>query len=92
MIDIIEKQVVSTNLVIGETGVKRVFVDGGFSNNEIYMNLLANAYSDKEVYGAMIPQASAMGAALAIHHAWNSKQIPNDIIQLQFFRNQAFQK
>ena len=92
MIDIIEKQVVSTNLVIGETGVKRIFVDGGFSSNQIYMNLLANAYSNIEVYAAMIPQATAMGAALAIHHTWNSKQIPNDIIQLQFFRNQAFQK
>lgn len=89
MIDIIEKQVASTNLVIGETGVKRIFVDGGFSSNQIYMNLLANAYIDREIYAAMIPQATALGAALAIHDAWNGKRIPNDIIQLQFFRNHA---
>lgn len=89
MIDIIEKQVASTNLVIGETGVKRIFVDGGFSSNQIYMNLLANAYIDREIYAAMIPQATALGAALAIHDAWNDKRIPNDIIQLQFFRNHA---
>ena len=67
------------------TKVKRIFVDGGFSKNSIYMNLLALYFSDIEIFAASMAQASALGAALAIHHAWNKKPLPNDIIQLTYF-------
>ena len=43
--DIISQQVKSTNLVLKGTGVKKIFVDGGFSKNAIYMHLLAKAFS-----------------------------------------------
>ncbi|MDQ6813075.1 MAG: FGGY family carbohydrate kinase, partial [Bacteroidota bacterium] len=46
MRDIIRQQKVSTDLVLNGTSVKRLFVDGGFSKNSIYMNLLAAAFSD----------------------------------------------
>jgi glycerol kinase len=46
-------------------------VDGGFSRNDIFMNLLAEAFFDKEVYASEIAQATALGAALVISEAWN---------------------
>jgi hypothetical protein len=49
------------------------------------MNLLALYFSDIEIFAASMAQASALGAALAIHHAWNKKPLPNDIIQLTYF-------
>lgn len=82
MIDIMREQVVSTNLVMSDN-VTRIFVDGGFGKNEIYMQLLANAYPDKKIYAASIPQATAIGAALAIHEHWNSMPVPHDIIELK---------
>lgn len=85
MMDIVEKQVASTNLVLNGSEVRRIFVDGGFGKNPIYMNLLASAYQHREVFAASVPQATALGAALAIHSAWNKKALPNDVIQLQYY-------
>lgn len=81
--DIISQQVRSTGIVLKGTPVKRIFVDGGFSQNSIYMQLLADAFPETEVFAASMPQASALGAAMAIHKHWNSKPLPADIIHLK---------
>ncbi|CAN5478852.1 hypothetical protein BH10BAC2_BH10BAC2_22820 [soil metagenome] len=83
--DIVAQQVRSTKLVLNGTFVKRIFVDGGFSKNAIYMHLLAEAFPGIEVYAATVAQASALGAALAIHHQWNSKSLPDNIIELKLY-------
>jgi hypothetical protein len=49
------------------------------------MHLLANAFPDMEVFAASMAQASAVGAALAIHKAWDSKAVPKDIIELKYY-------
>lgn len=84
--DIMWQQVKSTQLVLPEGGkVSRIFVDGGFSKNAIYMHLLAAAFPEMEVYAASVAQATSVGAALAIHKHWNSKPLPGDIIDLRFY-------
>ncbi len=85
ILDIIDMQVISTGLVLSHTKAKRIFVDGGFSKNSIYMHLLAAAFLGIEVYSASMPQASALGAALCIHKEWNTKPIPKDVIQLNYY-------
>ena len=65
--------------------MKRIFVDGGFSKNAIYMYLLAEAFPAIEVYAASVAQASALGAALAIHPHWNTKPLPPGIIDLKLY-------
>ena len=51
------------------------------------MNLLAAAFPHTEVYAASVPQATALGAALAIHESWNNHPLPNDLIQLNRYAN-----
>lgn len=85
MLDLVELQVVSTSLVIKGTAVKRIFVDGGFSGNAIYMNLLALVFPGMEIYAASVAQATAVGAALAIHKHWNSQPLPSDVIELKYY-------
>jgi len=87
LLDIVAQQIISTNLVIHNSPVKKVFVDGGFSKNPIFMNLLAEAYPEMEIYAASMAQASALGAALAIHKSWNPKPIQNDLIDLKFYKH-----
>ncbi len=87
MLDIIAQQILSTQLVIHNSPVKKVFVDGGFSKNSIFMNLLAESFPEMEVYAASMAQASALGAALAIHNNWNPNPIQNDLIDLKFFKH-----
>jgi sugar (pentulose or hexulose) kinase len=85
MLDIISQQYVSTQLVLKGTDIKRIFVDGGFGKNAIYMNLLAAVFPGVEVFAASMAQATAIGAALCIHKSWNQKPLPNDIIELKYF-------
>jgi sugar (pentulose or hexulose) kinase len=82
---LVVKQVAAIRLAKGDTSIKQIFVDGGFSKNEIYMQLLAVAFPDCEVYAATVAQASALGAAVALHEDWNTQPLKDDLITLQKF-------
>lgn len=86
MIYLVAAQVASTRLILAEKRIKRIFVDGGFSKNSIFMNLLARTFGNIEIYAASMAQATAIGAALVIHDQWNSQPIPSDIIELRYYR------
>jgi sugar (pentulose or hexulose) kinase len=83
--DLVNLQILSTRLVIKGSSVKRIFVDGGFSHNNIFMHLLANGFPEMEVFAASMAQATALGAALSIHSEWNSKPVPTDLIELRYY-------
>lgn len=82
--DLVKQQVFSTNLILSKD-IKRIFVDGGFSKNEIFMHLLADKLPQIELYASDISQATAIGSALAIHHSWNENPVPTDIIRLKYY-------
>jgi sugar (pentulose or hexulose) kinase len=79
--DIIARQVESINLVMS-SNVNKIFVDGGFSRNIIYMRLLAKSYPGIQVYSAAVPQATALGAAIAIHDQWNPHGLRDGFVQV----------
>jgi sugar (pentulose or hexulose) kinase len=85
MLDLVELQAVSTRLIIQNTPVRRLFIDGGFSKNPLYMNLLAENFPNLEVFAASVAQATAVGAALAIHRFWNRKPLRKDLIDLKYY-------
>ncbi len=66
MRDIVKKQVASTQLVLNNSPVEQIFVDGGFSKNDIYMRLLAQSFPNIKVFRAEVSEATALGAALAL--------------------------
>jgi L-fuculokinase len=82
--DIVKQQIYSLKLILNP-GVTRVFVDGGFGKNAIYMHLLAISLPDIEVYASSVAQATAIGTALAINDSWNNEPVPNDIIELKYY-------
>ncbi|PWS26529.1 carbohydrate kinase [Pedobacter yonginense] len=82
--DLIKQQIYALKLILNN-GVRRIFVDGGFGKNAIYMHLLATSIPDIEVYASSVSQATAIGTALAINDAWNSNPAPSDIIQLKYY-------
>ncbi len=81
--EFVEKQAHATRLAIGNTAVRRLFVDGGFSGNEYYLKALAAAFPEMEVYAAEVAQATALGAAMAIHAAWNKGPFAEKLISLK---------
>jgi L-fuculokinase len=89
MIDIMVQQVASTRLVINSKDIKQIFVDGGFSKNEIYMNLLSMSFPGIKVSAATVPQSTGLGAAMAIHQHWNKNPVPQNLIQLKTYLPQT---
>jgi L-fuculokinase len=82
--DLVKQQIFSLKLILN-AGVQRVFVDGGFGKNAIYMHLLSISLPDFEVYASSVSQATAIGTALAINEAWNAQPVPTDIIELKYY-------
>lgn len=85
IMDLMEQQQHSTALVTTGTSVRRIFVDGGFGKNPVYMHLLAAAFPHMEVFAASVAQATAIGAALAIHRHWNTQPLPGDLVEMRHY-------
>ena len=85
ILNLIKKQKRSTQLILNGSNVNRIFVDGGFSKNSIYMNLLSFIFPEMEVFAASMAQATAMGTALVVHQSLGDIPLPNDLIELKFY-------
>jgi len=66
MIELVELQVKCITDAIGDTDVSKIYVDGGFSNNDIYIKLLSYHFKDKKLRTTDASLGSALGAAIAI--------------------------
>ncbi|HEY0740484.1 MAG TPA: FGGY family carbohydrate kinase [Chryseosolibacter sp.] len=80
---LVEKQEKAIRLALGDGKATRIFVDGGFSKNEIFMKLLSQRFAGCDVFAAHVAQASALGTALVIHSSWNPNPVPKDLIDLK---------
>lgn len=68
---LVDQQFRSTNLVLQGAPVQKIFVDGGFANNKVFMQMLGTVYPTIEIYAATVCQASALGAAMMMHQRSN---------------------
>ena len=71
MLDIIAQQSFSTRLVWQGSKTTRIFVDGGFGKNALYMNLLAAYFPEAEVFAASMAQATAVAEQASAALAWS---------------------
>lgn len=57
----------SVNLILPENNdISNIYITGGFSKNEHFLNLIKENFHDKRVYRSEISNASALGAALVL--------------------------
>lgn len=66
MMELVELQIQSCERAIGNTHITKLFIDGGFADNEIYVQLLSNHFQDLKIRTTESPLGSALGAAMAI--------------------------
>ena len=66
MIELVRLQVANIRAAIGNTSVKRLYIDGGFTDNEVYVQLLSHHFRDLSVRTTDSSLGSALGAAIAI--------------------------
>lgn len=79
MTELVLLQLKSIKKVIGEDDIKRLYVDGGFSDNDVYIKLLSHYFRDKKLRTTDSSLGSALGAAIAISDSkLNSKFLKNN--------------
>ena len=54
------------NKALGNDTISRLFVDGGFSDNDVFIQLLSHYYRDKKLRTTNASLGSALGAAISI--------------------------
>jgi sugar (pentulose or hexulose) kinase len=67
--ELTDLQIASLNLVLTNSPVKRIFIDGGFNANTIFLEMLRKKLPNLEIIPSDFPNGSAMGAAMLINEA-----------------------
>lgn len=66
MTELVLLQIKSINKAIGDDTISRLYVDGGFSDNDLYIKLLSHYFRDKKLRTTDASLGSALGAAISI--------------------------
>ena len=66
MLELMELQIQSVERVIGNSDISKLYVDGGFADNQIYIGLLSNHFRNFKLLTTKSPLGSALGAAMVI--------------------------
>lgn len=66
MIELMELQIDTINNAIGSSDIKTIYIDGGFTDNDVFMKLMSHHYSSFKVLSTHSPLGSALGAAMVI--------------------------
>ncbi|WP_020571572.1 FGGY-family carbohydrate kinase [Neolewinella persica] len=66
MIELVSLQAANIRAALGDRTVKKLFIDGGFTDNEVYVKLLAHRFRELKVRTTDSSLGSALGAAIAI--------------------------
>lgn len=74
MLELVELQIKSSEMAMGKTALQKIYIDGGFIDNEIYVKLLAEHFSGHKVETARSGLGSALGAAIVISKKTKSEK------------------
>jgi L-fuculokinase len=66
MIELVTLQLESIKKCIGTDAIKRLYIDGGFSNNDLYIKLLSHYFRGMKLRTTDASLGSALGAAISI--------------------------
>jgi len=67
MIELMELQVQTIKMAIGiNKSIKQIYIDGGFTDNDVFVKLMAYHFQDYKIRTSKSPLGSALGAAMVI--------------------------
>ncbi|MTB50354.1 FGGY-family carbohydrate kinase [Lewinella sp. W8] len=76
MMELATLQAASIRAAIGEEQIGKLFIDGGFSDNEVFVNLLAHDFRGMKIRTTDASLGSALGAAISIAEG----DLPDDFL------------
>ena len=77
MIELMELQIDTISNAIGNSDIKTIYIDGGFTDNDVFMKLMSHHFSDFKVLSTQSPLGSALGAAMVI----SDKQVTSKFLK-----------
>lgn len=67
MIELMQLQVQTIKNAIGNnTNIKHIYIDGGFTDNDVFVKLMAHHFKDYKIRTTTSPLGTALGAAMVI--------------------------
>ena len=66
MIELMELQVETSGRAIGNSRINKIFIDGGFTDNDVFVKLMSHHFRDFKVRTTRNSLGSALGAAMVI--------------------------
>ncbi len=66
MFELTELQVEACRRAIGSSPINKIYIDGGFANNELYVHMLAQSFPEAKIRTTQSPLGSALGAAVVM--------------------------
>ena len=67
MLELIELQVAQVKRAMANTPINKIYIDGGFADNDMYVQLMAYHFPEQKLRTIATPLGSALGAALAVN-------------------------
>ncbi|MBI1225983.1 MAG: carbohydrate kinase [Bacteroidetes bacterium] len=64
--ELVQLQIEAIKLAIGKSSIKKIYIDGGFADNEVYVKMLASHFKEMKLRTTQSPLGSALGAAMVI--------------------------
>ncbi len=77
MDELTDLQIESLKLSIGTSKVRTLYIDGGFSSSEVFVQFLANKLPDYKIYSTSFSLGTALGAALLV----NYRKLPENFLK-----------
>ncbi|MFP5438264.1 MAG: FGGY-family carbohydrate kinase [Bacteroidia bacterium] len=77
MIELMEQQVSTITNAIGDSDINSIYIDGGFTDNDVFMKLMSHHFSNFKVLSTQSPLGSALGAAMVI----SDKKVTNKFLK-----------
>ena len=65
--ELVDLQVKKIELVLNGRSIKKIYLDGGFVDNQIFIDILSKKLPDFQIIPSKIPLGSAIGAAMAVN-------------------------
>ena len=86
MYELVQLQILNIRRAMGNQKIKRLFIDGGFANNTIFIELLSLGMENIKIKTTNASLGSALGSAIVISNATLSSEFLVDNYNLKKHR------
>ncbi len=83
MIELMDLQIHTIKNAIGNSEINTIYIDGGFTDNDVFMKLMSHHFQDYSVMSTHSPLGSALGASMVI----SNKEIDETFLQQHYQMN-----